>query len=315
MRSPVDSYLNSLTLNSQRVMLSNIKTLAIALGWLPKSAAIEHVFKIPAARWSKLTPGALEAAIGLLETEEIDEKDREKRRSPKTLNGYLRAARGVARSAWLDNQLDIDTYRRICKVKPRRGDRESRGRMVEHDELKRLLDHCTADDSPAGVRDKALILIARSGGLRRSELASIRVEDLNMKEQSIHVCGKNNKHATVYLPKQTWEALSEWLVHRGPQQGALFTRIRRHGWITEERLTDSGVYDIIKRRTLKAGVGDRTPHDFRRTFITSLLNEGYDIGSVADAARHSTVDTTRIYDQAREERKKKIGRDQKIVEP
>ena len=74
------------------------------------------------------------------------------------------------------------------------------------------------------------------------------------------------------------------------------------------RLNAQTIYDVLKKRALQAGVGDFSPHDFRRTFVGDMLERGVDIATVANIAGHASVDTTRRYDRRPEETKKKAAK-------
>jgi integrase/recombinase XerD len=70
-------------------------------------------------------------------------------------------------------------------------------------------------------------------------------------------------------------------------------------------MSASGIYDIVVRRGARAGLKHISPHDLRRTCLTSLLDGDVDIGTVASIAGHVSVDTTRIYDRGQDKRNKK----------
>lgn len=90
--------------------------------------------------------------------------------------------------------------------------------------------------------------------------------------------------------------------------GALTRRIRKGGDLTIQRLTDQAVYYIMQCLIQLTGIERFTPHDFRGSFISYLLDQGEDIKTVADIVGHADVRTTAGYDRRGEERKKIVNR-------
>jgi hypothetical protein len=96
--------------------------------------------------------------------------------APATRNKALAALKGVARACWEMTLLNSEDYQRIKSIKQDAGSRELSGRYVPTDEIGKLVQTCARDASPAGVRDAALFSIAAAVGLRRAELAALRIE-------------------------------------------------------------------------------------------------------------------------------------------
>jgi site-specific recombinase XerD len=229
-------------------------------------------------------------------------------RSESTRNLYLAAIKGVAKEAYLSKQLSSDDYERIRLVKSVSVHRLPKGRDLALKEIGELMDHCLCQDGPAGVRDAAILALLFGCGPRRSELVSIDIGGVNLGRGEIRVVGKGAKERQLELPSRTKETLEFWLRERGDHDGPLFVRIDRWGNLGNQRLTDRAVYNIVKKRVAQAGIGAASPHDLRRSFITYLLNEGVDIGTVASMAGHSDINTTRIYARQQEGRNKEAAR-------
>ncbi|MBE8111554.1 tyrosine-type recombinase/integrase, partial [Escherichia coli] len=115
--------------------------------------------------------------------------------------------------------------------------------------------------------------------------------------------GKGNKERLAYVPAGAWQRLQIWIDEiRGETPGPLFTRIRRFGDVTLNRLTDQAVYHILQVRQGQAGITKCSPHDLRRTFATAMLDNGEDLITVKDAMGHASVTTTQQYDRRGEQR-------------
>jgi site-specific recombinase XerD len=175
-------------------------------------------------------------------------------------------------------------------------------------EIRALVEACVAGTSPAGARDTVLLGILYTGGLRRAELVVLDLADLEVETGKLIIrSGKGGKARTVYLGGGALAALMAWLRVRGEAAGPLFVRILKGGHLTDRQLTTQAVYTILKVRAAEVGVKDFSPHDFRRTFVSDLLNRGADIATVAKLASHASVTTTARYDRRDEETKRKAA--------
>ena len=170
------------------------------------------------------------------------------------------------------------------------------------------MDACITDQSPAGVRDAAIVALLYSCGLRRAELVALDLEDYDALEGTLIVRGKRNKERLAHVVEGAKDALEGWLASRGPEPGPLFPPIRRGGHIKEGRLTTQAIYYILRERSERGKISkELSPHDFRRTFVGDLLDAGADIVTVQKLAGHSNVTTTARYDRRTEEAKRKAA--------
>jgi site-specific recombinase XerD len=169
-----------------------------------------------------------------------------------------------------------------------------------------LIDVCKRDSNPAmRARDAALIAILRGGGLRREEAVNLEYKDLNVADGELKIrCSKGSKDRTVYLPLLL-SLVEDWLRIRGSAKGVLLCHIRKGGAVVVRSLTPQSVWFILEKRATDAGVADFSPHDFRRTFISELLDAGTDIVTVQQLAGHADPATTCRYDRRKEETKRR----------
>ena len=219
--------------------------------------------------------------------------------APSTANAVLSAVRALVKQAWRLGLIDGDTERRVADVAGIRGSRLPAGRALEPKELQRLFRVCLRDPGPSGLRDRALLAVGCGGGLRRAELVSLDIADLDAEAGSLRVVGKGDKERTVFLALGVLEALTDWLELRGHEPGPLFTATTKGaaGRITIDRISTSSVYTVVKRRATQAGVAEFSPHDLRRTFASALLDQGADIAAVQRLMGHSSIQTTTRYDR------------------
>ena len=229
-------------------------------------------------------------------------------RAPATVNTYLSALKGVALEAWTMKQIDTDSYQHIKQVRSVSGSRIPKGRALERHEIRSLFLICEGDSSAKGLRDAAILGVLLGCGLRRSEIVALDMESVIYKDRALKVHGKGNKERKAYVPGGAWTRLEAWVEEiRGDCEGPLFPRIRRFDDVTGDQMSDQAIYHILETRRLEAGVEKFAPHDLRRTFASSMLDNGEDIVTVKDAMGHSSIATTQKYDRRGDERLKKAS--------
>ncbi len=218
--------------------------------------------------------------------------------SPATGNRMLTVLRGVLRAARELNMISADHYERAISVRGIRGKRLPAGRALSRAEIGRMLEQCVKEGSPRGLRDAAMIMIMRAGGLRRGEVCLLDVGDYRRETRELKVKGKGNDHRAVPVSRDAAAALDRWLEVRGMEDGPIFCPIGKTGRIaTYHRMSTQALYKCITKRGKEAGVSRFSPHDFRRTFVSELLDAGADLVVVMKLAGHSDVRTTAKYDR------------------
>lgn len=220
--------------------------------------------------------------------------------SASTKNQTLAALKGVARSAWRLGQMSTDDYERVRDVKGARSTRELAGRDVERDELAAILKACKRDVSPSGSRDAALIALAASCGLRRCELARLKMSDVRMQGDDVELrfIGKGDKERVAYVFNGALKALRNWLDIRSTAPGALFCAVDKAQRMNlSHHMSTVAIHKRFTQRCADAGVEHVRLHDLRRTWVGEMLDAGADIVTVATLAGHSDVRTTQRYDR------------------
>lgn len=156
-------------------------------------------------------------------------------------------------------------------------------------------------DKMLDTRNRAIIQMLFSTGLRISELCALNVENVNLKTQEFSIIGKGNKVRSVFLTDIATDYLQQYLQLRPDDFKPLFISKRRH---KEEHL-NGGEKRRLSRTMIEIMVSDRgkkcgitkpvTPHKIRHTFATTLLRNGADIRSVQEMLGHANISTTQIY--------------------
>lgn len=211
--------------------------------------------------------------------------------SPASINKTLCALRGVLREAWRLGQMSAEDYHRAIDLEPVRGASVLRGRALEPNEVAALFHVLQRDRSPAGARDAALLALGiAGGGLRRQEIAGLALpHSLDQSAWVLTVDGKGRQVREVPLKNGSVDALRAWLAHRGQEPGPLFCPVLKGGKMQLGRaLSAEAIYRICARRAEQAGVAAFTPHDMRRTYISTLLDRGVDLSVVSKLAGHAS---------------------------
>lgn len=149
-----------------------------------------------------------------------------------------------------------------------------------------------ASVGPASERDRALIELLYSSGLRRAEVSTLNVGDVDFLSGTVRVFGKGSKERIVPVGESALERLRDYLRSRGgPSDGEpLFANLRG------ARLSQDGVMFLVRRWIKKSSLLKKvTPHVFRHSFATHLLNHGCDIRVVQEMLGHASLRTTQIY--------------------
>ena len=231
-------------------------------------------------------------------SEITDEKVREfrlwlnrKSLDKKTQNYYLIALRSFLRYCVRSKIASLPPDRiELAKTSSRQID------TITMDELNRLL------AAPKGVtekdlRDRAILELLFSTGLRVSELVSLNIESIDFKRDEFSIRGKGGKVRVVFISPEAKTAVKAYIDKRGDIYDALFIN---YGAVRNEdkdpRITRRSVERLVREYAVKAGIGKKvTPHVVRHVFATDLLSNGADIRAVQQMLGHSNIATTQIY--------------------
>lgn len=180
--------------------------------------------------------------------------------------------------------------------------------LISSKELQRILKSTEGNDIRS-LRDKAILNLLFSTGLRVSELCSLNIDSIDFSKDDFSVRGKGDKVRIVFVSEEAKNALKNYLDKRGDINKSLFIRIpflkvtasisaNNSKNLTNKftRLTPRSVQRIIKHYAVKSGITKKlTPHGLRHLFATDLLENGADIRSVQTMLGHKNITTTQIY--------------------
>ena len=169
--------------------------------------------------------------------------------------------------------------------------------LITPEELDRLIGAPDTNELK-GLRDRAILELLFSTGLRVSELCSLP-RDISLKSDEFSIRGKGEKIRVVFLSAEAKTAIKNYLDKRKDMDDALFVRIPPYNLPPTTynlRLTPRSIERIVKHYSIKAGISKKvTPHTIRHSFATDLLSNGADLRSVQALLGHSNIATTQIY--------------------
>lgn len=194
--------------------------------------------------------------------------------SIKAYNRFLRKARYLQ----FDFMEDVPIPRNKVKAP----------RIISIDEIELLLKQPDINTEP-GMRDRCILELLYSSGLRASELCDLMIEDIV--GQSVHIrSGKGSKTRTIPITQQARWWIGQYVIqHRGTERGSLFLTLQG------KRVSSRLLYDIVKQHACKADLQDVTPHTLRHACATHLMDQGADIRMIQGVLGHSSIASTQRY--------------------
>lgn len=196
------------------------------------------------------------------------------------------------------NKRDIETLSAEKIDLAKQGSRDVS--FLDASDLPRLLEAPEKTDAQPIVkaRDKAILELFFSTGMRVSELANLKISQINLERDEFTVRGKGDKNRIVFLSQQARHALKNYLGMRKDDAPYLFVRHDRAKAGAKEvgPLTPRSIERLVHHYSVVAGIPKKvSPHTLRHSFATDLLMNGADIRSVQTMLGHSSITTTQIY--------------------
>jgi len=219
---------------------------------------------------------------------------------------YLVSLRGLYKFGMMEGTVDTDPTENLESPKVR----SSLPTYLRVEEIDKLLQAPNLA-TPIGLRDRAMLEVLYSTGLRVSELLNLRISDIDMRIGCVRCIGKGDKERLVPIGRKAIEAVEQYLAQARPKfarpsappphnQSLFLTSIGR-------RLSRVSIWKILHDYGTRLGLRGRlTPHKLRHSFATHLLEGGADLRSVQLMLGHADISTTQIYTHVVEERLKQI---------
>ncbi|HZN90851.1 MAG TPA: site-specific tyrosine recombinase XerD, partial [Thermoleophilaceae bacterium] len=228
--------------------------------------------------------------------------DRRAPASPATIHRKSACLRSFYRHLRRDGLLEGDPTATLST--PRRA--RKLPQVLTRGEVEKLLSQPRGTE-PSALRDRALLELMYACGLRASEAIGLELMDVDVEEGVLRARGKGSKERIVPIGQAALKALRIYLERgrpglvKGAPEAHLFVNFRGG------QLTRQGLYKIVRRHALTAGLADQmSPHTLRHTFATHLLAGGCDLRSVQEMLGHADVSTTQLYTHLSSERLKDV---------
>lgn len=178
-------------------------------------------------------------------------------------------------------------------------------KFLSNNDLDKLFSICTYDN-PINQRNSVIIELLYATGIRVNELVNIKINDLELNERTIKVLGKGNKERIVVFNNHTKKAIYTYL-----NDGYYMFNKKNTGYLilnkNGDKLSDRYVRNIINKLVVKANIDIKiSPHTFRHTFATDMLEEGSDLMTVKELLGHESLNTTSIYTHITNEQVRKV---------
>lgn len=182
--------------------------------------------------------------------------------------------------------------------------------FLHYDEVTRMLDAIPLDDE-VGLRDRAIIELLFSSGLRVSELVNLNRDHVNTRRREFMVRGKGQKDRPVFIGEAAALRVEDYVKSRLDNLPPLFLSYSRNNTVSNSgdyrRLTARSIQRIITKYARLAGITKHvSPHTMRHSFATDLLMNGADIRSVQSMLGHSNISTTQVYTHVTDEHLREV---------
>lgn len=227
-----------------------------------------------------------------------------------TANQSLAFIKGVSKQAWFIGLLPSEEYHRIQSIRKYKGHRLPTGQALYKGQVLELFLACEKDTNKVrGLRDAVILSLGFHLALRRSEIAKVKIEDVDLNQLTIRIIGKGNKEAELPISTNCAMHIKRWIEVREEMiekygikdQGFLLGKIyQESGRLDTSGLRGEAVAQILKKIVKRSKLSlskPLRPHDMRRTRITEWITHG-SARIAQKLARHADIQTTLIYDRS-----------------
>ena len=231
----------------------------------------------------------------------------QKKLQPTTVNRKLAALRSLTDMAYTLGMINWKV--RVKNQKVSSSFRDTRGPGKSG--IEKLRDEVSKRSDPKGLRDRVLLHLLYDLALRRAEVVSLDLGDVDLEAGTLRILGKGRlQKETLTLPARTRQVLTEWMEVRGVEPGPLFINFHHDPSIQGKRISPTSLYRIIRELGTRTGQTVR-PHGLRHTSISEAVRRvqavGMDVTKVLQFSRHKDLKTLQVYIDSVEDAQGKIA--------
>src|SRR6185369_7224153 len=216
--------------------------------------------------------------------------------SPASINQQLAAIRKLVGEAADNGALDQQTASIIKSIRGVRQEGRRAGNWLLKKQAQALIE-APDTSTPKGVRDRAILGVLLGCGLRRSEAASLELDQIEQRDGRwviLDLVGKRGRIRTVPMPNWCKAAIDEWVARAGISKGPLFQRINKGDRIYGGKVSSQAIHDIVIKYSTQVGIRI-APHDLRRSFGKLAHKGGAALEQIQLSLGHSSIKTTELY--------------------
>lgn len=217
--------------------------------------------------------------------------------APSTINVRLAAVRRLAYEAADSGLLSPELAAGIARVKGAKRLGVRSGNWITAEQGKVLI-QSPNPDTLRGKRDRAILAVLLGCGLRRAEVVTVRMEDIQLREEHwviADLIGKGRHVRTVPVPNWIKRTIDEWTIPAEITSGNVFRRVNKQGRIWGDRITSKAVWHVVKAAARRTGIPNLAPHDLRRTCARLCHLAGGELEQIQFLLGHVSVQTTERY--------------------
>lgn len=214
-----------------------------------------------------------------------------------TINQRISAVRKLAQEAADNGLIDPLLANGISKVKGVKQQGVRMGLWLTKDQAQALINAPDAG-TIKGLRDRAVLAVMLGGGLRRSEVAMLSIEQVQQRDGRwviVDLMGKGNRVRSVPIPSWTKKAIDDYLEVVDITRGVLFISIKKGGRILGQSLTPQAVRDVVNYYGKRIGIDNLAAHDLRRTYSKLAHKGGAGLDQIQLSLGHASIQTTERY--------------------
>lgn len=229
-----------------------------------------------------VTPGMVRSYLAELLTKKVTKRSCARKLS--TLRSFFNFL--ASRRVDAGNSAPLQPVVRLPKFEKRLPE------FLDRKEIDTLLASAAESKKKAAIRDRAILELFYSCGLRVSELVSLDISSIDFASSILRVTGKGRKERIVPIGSYALQALKDYLASRPGCRSDAVLFANKYG----KRITDRSVRRLVESYCISCGIGKKiSPHSLRHTFATHLLDAGCDLRAVQELLGHSSLSTTQQY--------------------